>query len=444
MADKDASLKSQSVSELSGEVAVPGDKSISHRAVIFASQCIGTTHISGLLESEDVLCTIDALKKMGVGVRQQVQGEWEIDGVGVGGLLEPEGVLDMGNSGTAARLLMGLVTPYDFSSIFDGDKSLRSRPMARVFKPLEAIGAEFQSRSGARLPVTVRGAAEPIPVHYTVPVPSAQVKSAVLLAALNTPGETTVVEERDTRDHTERMLQSLGADIKVNKLAEGSEITLKGYPLLRASDIPVPGDPSSAAFLVVAALITPKSEITIKGVCVNPTRVGLYETLKEMGASITFSNQREENGEEIADITAKHSPLHGVTVKASRAPFMIDEYPILSVAAAFAEGSTVMEGLRELRVKESDRLSAIAEGLTACGVPVREGDESLLVKGDSTVRGGGVINTHLDHRIAMSFLVLGMASKKPVAIDDGAMIATSFPNFVELMNGLGAKISDGK
>ena len=437
-------LISSGVTGFKGECTVAGDKSISHRALMFASQVLGTTKIHGLLEGEDVLCTASALKSLGVPISRDSQNVWSVTGVGVGGLTESHDVLDMGNSGTSTRLLMGLVTPYDFTTFFTGDNSLRGRPMGRVITPLTEIGASFNAREGGKLPLALKGTKNPLPITYKLPVASAQVKSAVLLAGLNTSGITTVIEKEPTRDHTENMLEYFGFNIAKQKLDDGSlSISVTGQPhqKLGEYEINVPADPSSAAFLVVAALICPNSDLIIKGVCINPLRIGLFITLKEMGAKIDFLNERKVAGEPIADIQVKYSKLKAVTVPASRAPSMIDEYPILAVAAAFANGETVMRGLSELRVKESDRLSAIISALTACGVTARAEGDDLYVKGTSSPRGGATISTNFDHRIAMAFLVMGMASKETITVDDATAIATSFPNFVELSNNLGARIA---
>lgn len=424
---------------LQGTVTVPGDKSVSHRALMIASQAIGTSVIQGLLLGEDVLHTAAALRMLGVTIIAEPSGVWRVEGVGVGGLREAEDVIDMGNSGTAVRLMMGLVSPYPFVTFFTGDKSLRSRPMARVSKPLQEMGVSFIGRAGGRLPLAVMGTSTPVPLHYQLPVPSAQVKSAILLAGLNTAGQTTVVEKEATRDHTERMLSYFGAELDIRQHEDGKAVTVTGYPSLKARELTVPGDPSSAAFLVVAALIVPGSNITITNICVNPLRTGLYDTLIEMGADITFSNERNVAGEDIADIHVRSSRLKGVNVPSERAPSMIDEYPILGVAAACAEGVTTMHGLAELKAKESNRLSAIADGLSRCHVKVSEGEDSLVIEGaPGKVQGGAVIQTHMDHRIAMSFLVLGGVTKLPVTVDDSRMIATSFPGFTELLNRLGA------
>ena len=409
---------------------------------MLSSQVAGTTTIRGLLEGEDVLNTAKALQSLGVTIRK-TDTHWEVEGVGIGGLAESDNVLDLGNSGTSTRLLMGLVTPYKFTTFFTGDDSLRSRPMARVMTPLEQMGAKIAARDGNKLPLALTGTADTLPITYRMPVASAQVKSAILLAALNTTGTTTVIEPQPTRDHSENMLKGLGFKIDTKKLEDGAiSVSLTGHQKITYADreIAVPGDPSSAAFLAIAALICPDAKLTIKNVCVNPLRAGLFTTLKEMGANIEFKNERDVAGEKVADISVASSQLKGVVVPAGRAPSMIDEYPILAVAAAFAKGETVMHGLSELRVKESDRLNAIVESLTACGVKARADGDSLYVTG-GTVAGGATVTTHYDHRIAMAFLVLGMASQQPVIVDDAAAIKTSFPNFVGLMNGLGARIS---
>jgi 3-phosphoshikimate 1-carboxyvinyltransferase len=435
-------LQSGSARALTGTVRVPGDKSLSHRALILAAVAVGSTRVRGLLEGDDVLRTAAALRALGVELDREAPGEWVVHGVGLLGLNEPDGVLDLGNSGTGARLLMGLVASHPFTSFFTGDASLRRRPMARVTEPLSRIGARFVAREGMRLPLAVIGTAEPLPIVYRLPVPSAQVKSAVLLAGLNAVGATGVIEPLPTRDHSERLLRHFGADVRIEEEAGGARrITLQGQPELIAADLTVPGDPSSAAFPVVAALLVPGSDVTIVGVGDNPLRTGLFETLLEMGADLTRANERIEGGEPVADIAVKTSALKGVTVPPERAPRMIDEYPILAVAAAFASGRTIMRGLSELRVKESDRLAAIAEGLALCGVKVAVEGDTLIVHGvGGPPAGGATIATNLDHRIAMSFLVLGMAAKAPVAIDDGATIETSFPEFTLLMNGIGAAI----
>ncbi|HUZ71877.1 MAG TPA: 3-phosphoshikimate 1-carboxyvinyltransferase [Stellaceae bacterium] len=437
-------LVSASAGPLRGRCRVPGDKSISHRALILGALAVGRSTVTGLLEGEDVLRTAAALRAMGAAIERIGDGVWQVQGVGVGGLAEPEDVLDLGNSGTGTRLLMGAVATHPFTSFFTGDASLRHRPMARVATPLEAIGARIIARHGGRLPLAVIGAAAPLPITYRLPVPSAQVKSAVLLAGLNAPGETVVEETLPTRDHTERLMQHFGASVHIDATAAGGRrIRLKGEPELAAADLVVPADPSSAAFPAVAALLLPGSEIVIEAVGLNPLRAGLFDTLAAMGAAIERRNERSEGGEPVADLVVRAGPLQGVEVPAERAPRMIDEYPILAVAAAFAHGPTIMRGLGELRVKESDRLAAIAEGLAACGTEVAVEGDTLVVTGRGRPpRGGARIAARLDHRIAMSFLVLGMAAERAVQIDDGATIATSFPGFVALMNGLGAAISE--
>lgn len=425
-------------------MAVPGDKSISHRALMLSSQTLGTTEISGLLEGEDVLNTAKALRHLGVKVTQKAPSLWEVEGVGPGGLAESGEVLDMGNSGTSTRLLMGLVTPYPFTTFFTGDGSLRKRPMARVVTPLMQMGAKFMGHSGNRLPMALQGTPDPMPITYRLPVPSAQVKSAILLGALNTPGRTLVVEKEATRDHTENMLRHFGFEVETTRHEDGEvSIALTGQqtPVFENREIQVPGDPSSAAFAVVAALICRNAQVQIRNICMNPLRTGLFTTLQDMGANITIRNERVVAGEKVADMIVTNSRLTGVRVPASRAPSMIDEYPILAVAAAFAKGETVMEGLAELRVKESDRLKAIIDALEACGVEARADGDTLIVKGcEETPRGGGTVMTHYDHRIAMAFLVMGMATAQPVTVDDGSAIQTSFPGFSNLFNSLGADI----
>jgi len=435
-------LKSSTSNPIRGEIRVPGDKSMSHRGLLIGALAVGETVIEGLLEGEDVLCTAAALRALGAGVERGEDGVWRVQGVGLGGLREPSGVLDMGNSGTAARLLMGVLASHPLTAFLTGDASLCRRPMARVQVPLERFGAKIVAREGGRMPLAITGAGDPMPTTYRLPVASAQVKSAVLLAGLNTPGKTTAVETQSTRDHTERMLRHFGAEIDIAKEADGAlAVTVNGQPELVGRHVRVPADISSAAFPMVAALIVPGSAITLTDVGMNPRRAGLVETLIEMGADIDCRNEREIAGEPVADLHVRAGGLAGVEVPASRAPSMIDEYPVLAVAAALATGTTVMHGLAELRVKESDRLTAMARGLAACGVRVEEGKDSLTVHGcGGPAPGGGSIETDLDHRIAMAFLVLGMASKKPVAIDDAEPIETSFPGFIELMNELGASI----
>lgn len=432
-------LSSRSGSPLKGRLRVPGDKSISHRSLMFGALAVGRTTVKGLLESEDVLATGDAMRAVGARIEKLADGSYTVDGVGLGSLLEPEGVIDFGNAGTGVRLTMGIFGTHPISATFVGDASLSGRPMGRVLNPLRDMGTSVVARSGDRLPLTIRGADQPLPITYRVPMPSAQVKSAVLLAGLNAPGETTVIEPIATRDHTEKMLAGFGADISVTVNEAGERvIKLKGQPALKPQDIEVPGDPSSAGFPIVAALIVPGSDITIENVLLNEHRTGLITTLIEMGGQIEITNRRTSGGEEIGDLRVQASQLKGITVPADRAPSMIDEYPVLAVAAAFAEGNTVMLGLDELRVKESDRLAAVARGLEANGIPCVEGADTLTVTGGANSIGGGVVTTHLDHRIAMSFLVLGMAADKPVTVDDGAVIATSFPAFTSLFEELGA------
>lgn len=436
------SVTATQATALRGTCRVPGDKSISHRALMLASQALGTTTIHDLLEGEDVLRTAEALRQCGVPITQHAPGHWSVVGRGIGGLQEPADVLDMGNAGTAARLMMGLLSTYPFTCLFTGDSSLRKRPMKRVTLPLEQMGAQFLAREGVRLPLAMRGAATPVPLHYTLPVASAQVKSAILLAGLNTPGTTTVIEREATRDHSERMLRFFGIPVGVTTTDHDVTITLEGQPHQMAQDreLFVPADPSSAAFPIVAALLVPHSEVTVTNVCLNPLRTGLFDVLKRMGADLTFSNLREVGGEPIGDITARSSQLHEVDVPAHIAPSMIDEYPILAVAAACATGKSVMRGLSELRVKESDRLAAIIAGLRANGIEAHEEGDDLVVYGKSgRPAGGGTVTTHYDHRIAMSFLVLGLVTQAPVTVDDARAIATSFPSFMLLMRDLGAK-----
>jgi 3-phosphoshikimate 1-carboxyvinyltransferase len=431
---------------LTGVAAVPGDKSISHRALIFGAMAVGETRISGLLEGQDVLDTASAMRAFGATVTRLGEGAWTVNGVGVGGFSEPADVIDCGNSGTGVRLIMGTMATTPITATFTGDASLRKRPMGRVTDPLSLFGTQAYGRKGGRLPMTVVGAANPVPVRYALPVASAQVKSAVLLAGLNAPGETVVIEREPTRDHSERMLVGFGADLSVEKTGEGHVITLVGRPELRPQTVAVPRDPSSAAFPTCAALIVEGSDIRVPGVSQNLTRNGLYLTLVEMGARIDFENPREEGGEPVADLRVRFSPdMKGIEVPEERAPSMIDEYPILSVVAAFAEGRTVMRGVKELRVKESDRIDAMARGLEACGVRVEEEEDVLIVHGmgPGGVPGGATAKTHLDHRIAMSFLVAGMAAKAEIGVDDGSPIVTSFPIFEGLMNGLGAAIRRG-
>ncbi len=403
---------------------------------------VGETEIHGLLEGEDVLRSAAAMRALGAEAKRDDDGVWRVIGRGVGALVEPEDVLDMGNAGTGARLLMGVVASHPIAAVFTGDASLRRRPMGRVVEPLKQMGARFSGREGNRLPLVVNGTGDAMPIRYRLPVPSAQVKSAILLAGLNTPGETMVIEPEPTRDHTELMLRHFGAGILSRDTPDGRAVTIIGQPEITGRRVDVPADPSSAAFPLVAALILPGSDILLTGVGLNRHRIGLIETLIEMGGSIVIQNRREQAGEPVGDIRVKASRLRGVSVPASRAPSMIDEYPILAVAAAFADGETVMQGLAELRIKESDRLGAMARGLAACGVGLSEGRDRLSVAGRARKPAGGAkIMADLDHRIAMAFLVLGMAAERPVAIDDGSPIDTSFPGFIDLMNGLGARLS---
>ncbi len=437
-------MTSHRAAPLTGVAEVPGDKSISHRSLILGAMAVGETKISGLLEGDDVLDTAKAMQAFGAEVVNHGSGNWSVFGVGVGGFAEPDQVIDCGNSGTGVRLIMGCMATSPIAVTFTGDASLNGRPMARVTDPLALFGAKTVGRSGGRLPMTIVGAAQPTPVRYVVPVPSAQVKSAVLLAGLNAPGQTVVIEKEATRDHSERMLAGFGAEITVEDTDEGRVITLTGQPELKPQVIAVPRDPSSAAFPVCAALITPGSDVLVPGIGLNPTRAGLFYTLQDMGADLTFENPREEGGEPVADLRAKYSPdMQGIAVPPERAASMIDEYPVLSVVASFATGKTMMAGVKELRVKESDRIDAMARGLRANGVTVEDGEDWWSVEGlgPDGVPGGGTCESFLDHRIAMSFMVMGMGAQKPVTVDDGSPITTSFPIFEPLMTGLGAKFS---
>lgn len=409
--------------------------------MILGLLAIGETRIEGLLEGEDVLGTIAAARALGAVVMREAEGHWRVAGVGIGGLAQPDAALDFGNAGTGARLMMGVAGSHPITTVFDGDASLRRRPMRRILDPLVLMGTRvLDEAEGGRVPLTLRGPRETIPIVYETPAPSAQIKSAILLAGLNSPGTTTVIEREATRDHTERMLAHLGAEIAVVPEGGGRRITLRGQPELRGRKIVVPSDPSSAAFPLVAALVTPGSDLVVSSLMTNPLRSGLLTTLIEMGASIETRDERDVGGESVADLHVAHGPLSGVDVPASRAPSMIDEYPVLAVAAAFARGTTRMRGLSELRVKESDRLAAVAAGLAANGVAVEiEGDDLLVHGMGGPPHGGGTVATHLDHRIAMAFLVMGLGAREPVTIDDGAMIATSFPSFLPLMEGLGAR-----
>jgi len=433
-----APLTARRVGPLKGRVRAPGDKSISHRALILGALTVGKCSISGLLEGQDVLNTAKALLALGATLERRGEGEWIIHGAGVGGLAEPVRPLDFGNSGTGCRLMLGAVAGCPITAIFDGDASLRRRPMQRVLEPLQRIGARARAADG-RLPVALTGSADPIPIVFEPPIPSAQVKSAVLLAGLSAPGQTVVVESEATRDHTEKMLAHFGADVRVETEGDrGRRVTLTGQPELVPAPTIVPADPSSAAFPMVAALVTPGSDIILDGVMLNPLRTGLFTTLGEMGASIDRLDVRNEGGEEVADLRVRSTALRGVDVPAVRAPAMIDEYPILAVAASFAQGETRMRGLKELRVKESNRLAAAAAMLRTNGVEVEIEGDDLIVHGRGRAPGGGQVTTYMDHRIAMSGLVLGLASERPVQVDDAAFIATSFPGFVQLMRGLGA------
>ncbi|MBY6068694.1 3-phosphoshikimate 1-carboxyvinyltransferase [Leisingera aquaemixtae] len=436
-------MTSHRADPLKGVAEVPGDKSISHRSLILGALSVGETKISGLLEGEDVLDTAKAMQAFGAEVVNHGGGNWSVFGVGVGGFAEPDNVIDCGNSGTGVRLIMGVMATSPITATFTGDASLNKRPMARVTDPLALFGTQSVGRSGGRLPMTIVGAADPVPARYVVPVPSAQVKSAVLFAGLNAPGKTVVIEKEATRDHTERMLAGFGAEITTEETDEGRVITLTGRPELKPQVIAVPRDPSSAAFPVCAALIVPGSDVLVPNIGLNPTRAGLYYTLQDMGADLTFENMREEGGEPVADLRAKYSPdMKGTEVPPERAASMIDEYPVLSVVASFAEGKTMMAGVKELRVKESDRIDAMAKGLRANGVTVDEGEDWWEVTGLGIdgVPGGGTCESFLDHRIAMSFMVMGMGAQNPVSVDDGSPIATSFPIFESLMGDLGAKL----
>jgi 3-phosphoshikimate 1-carboxyvinyltransferase len=427
---------------LRGKAAVPGDKSISHRALILGALTVGETQISGLLEAADILNTAQAMRQFGAEVTRVSPGEWRVWGKGVAGWAQPEAPLDFGNSGTGARLVMGAMATAPISAAFTGDESLRKRPMERVLEPLTKFGATYEAQEGGLMPLTLRGTDRPICIDYEMMVASAQVKSALLLAALGAPGLTRITQRALTRDHTERMLRAFGAEISVEPLEKGGEcIAVMGEVELHSAALSVPRDPSSAAFPLVAALIVPGSEVSIPGVLLNPRRIGLIETLLEMGADISIVNRREPSGEEIGDLIARYSELHGVHVLPERAPSMIDEYPILAIAAANASGRTVMRGLEELRVKESDRLSAIVNGLRACGVQVEELEDGLIIHGScGEVPGGATIATHMDHRIAMSFLTAGLASAQAICVDDSSMISTSFPGFASLIRGLGGHI----
>ena len=436
-------MRASSSRPLKGEVSIPGDKSISHRSLILGALAIGQTRITGLLEGQDVLDTARAMVGFGAQVEKVEGGDWYVDGVGVGGFAEPETVVDCGNSGTGVRLIMGAMATTPINVTFTGDHSLNSRPMGRVTDPLSKFGVATFGRSKGRLPMTIVGARSPIPIQYTVPVPSAQVKSALLLAGLNVPGDTIITETEKTRDHTERMLSSFGAEIKVEDYSNQRLISLSGYSELKGQNVRVPSDPSSAAFPICAASTVEGSDILVPNITLNETRAGLFTTLIEMGANLSFENEREESGEPVADIRACFSPnLQGIEVPPERAASMIDEYPILAVVAANASGETSMRGVRELRVKESDRIDAMAKGLRSNGVSVDEGEDWWIVKGNGagSVKGGSTCQTFLDHRIAMSFLILGLSSQKYIQIDDCSPINTSFPNFIQLMRELGANL----
>ena len=440
---KAASLTSRPGGALKGRIRAPGDKSISHRALILAALASGETNIEGLLESDDVLRTADAMRAFGAEVERLGPGRWRV--MGHGGLKEPDNVIDCGNSGTGARLIMGAAAGFAFSATFTGDASLRKRPMRRILDPLELMGASHMGRDGGRLPLTLRGGSLKR-IRYRLPMASAQVKSAVLLAGLHAEGGVEVIEPEPTRDHTERMLGAFGAEVETADSADGRHVRLAPGQTLTGTTIKVPGDPSSAAFPLVAALITPGSQVTVEGVLLNALRIGLFKTLREMGADLSIDNVRDEGGEPVGDVTARTSSLRGVDVPAERAPSMIDEYPILAVAAAAAEGRTIIRGAAELRVKESDRIALMAAGLEASGVMVEEEPEGMIVTGTAggnhAVRGGAQIETHGDHRVAMAHLVLGLAAQAPISVDEPEMIATSFPGFMTLMRRLGAGIED--
>ena len=440
--DTPGPLSARAPGPLTGSVQVPGDKSISHRAVILGSLAVGETTVTGLLDGRDVLATAAALRALGAEVAREGDGVWHIAGVGLGALAEPADVLDMGNSGTTARLLLGVLAGHPIRCFLTGDASLRARPMKRVADPLSAMGARIETRGGGRLPLMIDGAETVLPITYELPVASAQVKSAVLLAGLAARGETAVIESACTRDHTERMLTHFGGTVLREEIpGNGVRIAVKGEPELTAADVAVPADPSSAAFPLVAALLVPGSDVLLPGVGVNPTRAGLIRTLKDMGADLTVEHERIEGGEPVADLRVRHAALKGIEVPPERAVSMIDEYPILAVAASQAEGRTVMHGIGELRVKESDRIAVMAAGLRANGVTVEDGEDWMAVEGrPGDVPGGETVATRLDHRIAMSFLVLSLTTAKPVRIDDARPIRSSFPSFLDLMRALGARI----
>jgi len=438
-----APLAARRSGPLRGGARVPGDKSISHRSLILGALTVGETRVTGLLEGEDVINTGKAMRALGATVERTGEGAWRVNGVGVAGFATPAAPLDFGNSGTGCRLVIGAVAGCPVTATFDGDASLRTRPMRRVLDPLERMGARASSvAEGGRLPLTLAGARDPVPIVYEPPAASAQLKSAVLLAGLAAPGETVVIEQEASRDHTERMLRHFGATVRVEKEgAHGRRITLTGQPELTPAPVTVPADPSSASFPLVAGLIVPGSEVILEGVMLNPLRTGLFATLREMGAVIEELDRRDEGGEDVADLRVRVAALHGVTVPPERAPAMIDEYPVLAVAASFAQGTTRMRGLKELRVKESDRLAATAAMLRLNGVDVEIEGDDLIVHGKGRATGGGLVATHMDHRIAMSALVMGLASEKPVRVDDTAFIATSFPGFVDMMRRMGGDLS---
>lgn len=424
---------------LKGTIAIPGDKSISHRALMLSALAVGESRVSGLLEGQDVLATADAMRAMGAQIERRADGEWRIHGVGVGSLLQPQTALEMGNSGTSTRLLMGLVASHPIHVTFTGDASLSSRPMGRVIDPLSQMGAEISSSPGGRLPLMVRGLAPAVPLSYRLPMASAQVKSAILLAGLNTPGITEIIEPVPSRDHSERMLQGFGADLTIDQDEAGNRIIrLRGEAELKPQNIIVPGDPSSAAFFIVAGLIVPGSDILITNVGMNDTRSGIVTVLRQMGGHIEELNIRETGGEPVADLHVKHSALKGIKVDPALAPSMIDEFPVLFIAAALAQGRTITTGLEELRVKESDRISVMAAGLAAIGVPLSEQEDGLTIDGSDgeMLAGGATIAGHLDHRICMSFAIAGLMSKNPITIDDMEPVGTSFPNFEDLLASL--------
>jgi len=438
-------LRTGKARALRGVVQVPGDKSISHRALMLGALAVGETRIEGLLEGEDVHATAAAMRAMGADIQRDAAGVWHVHGVGVGGLLEPADVLDMGNSGTSTRLIAGLLASHPLTAVLTGDASLRARPMRRVMTPLAAMGAVFTARSGDRLPLTVTGRCPALPISYRLPVASAQVKSAILLAGLNTPGVTTVIEPEPTRDHSERMLAGFGARLEIGDSAEGRVIRIHGEAELTPQPIVVPGDPSSAAFAVVAGLIVPGSDVIVRHVGINPTRAGLFAVLRAMGGDLVLENERVVGGEPVADIHVRGSALTGIETPPDIAPSMIDEYPVLAVACAVARGRSHLTGLAELRVKESDRLAGMAEGLAACGIRATPGADTLAIEGTGgdPVPGDATIATRLDHRIAMSFAVLGQHARQPVTVDDARPIATSYPDFVASLRSLGARLTPG-